>query len=54
VAPVMQRNIVALTDGQRQLSAPCEAFLVHFQQEMAEPQVAVAKKRASRKGPAKA
>lgn len=29
-APVMERNIVALTDGQRQLSAPCEAFLTHF------------------------
>jgi DNA-binding transcriptional LysR family regulator len=29
-APVMQRDIVALTDSQRELSGPCQAFLVHF------------------------
>ncbi|MES2413443.1 MAG: LysR substrate-binding domain-containing protein [Pseudomonadota bacterium] len=37
VAPVMQRNIVAITDSQRHLSAPCEAFLAHFQSEMGTP-----------------
>lgn len=42
VAPVMQRNIVAITDGQRKLSAPCEAFLAHFQSEMAAPVALVA------------
>jgi hypothetical protein len=26
----MQRDIVALTDSQRELSGPCQAFLVHF------------------------
>jgi DNA-binding transcriptional LysR family regulator len=29
-APVMQRDIVALTDSQRELTGPCEAFLAHF------------------------
>ncbi len=29
-APLMQRDIVALTDSQRELSGPCQAFLVHF------------------------
>ena len=29
-APVMLRDIVALTDSQRQLTGPCEAFLAHF------------------------
>lgn len=29
-APVMLRDIVALTDSQRPLSAACEAFLTHF------------------------
>ncbi len=33
-APVVERNIVALTDPQRQLSEPCEAFLAHFQNEV--------------------
>lgn len=34
VAPVMQRDIVAITDSQRELSASCKAFLAHFQCEM--------------------
>ena len=29
-APVMLRDIVALTDSQRELTGPCEAFLAHF------------------------
>ena len=29
-APVIQRDIVALTDSQRELTGPCEAFLAHF------------------------
>ena len=28
--PVMLRDIVALTDSQRELTGPCEAFLAHF------------------------
>lgn len=37
VAPVIERNIVAMTDSQRKLPAPCEAFLAHFQGEMVAP-----------------
>lgn len=37
IAPSMQRNIVSITDSQRKLSAPCEAFLAHFQSEMSIP-----------------
>ncbi len=33
-APVVERNIVALTAPQRRLSAPCEAFLAHFRDGM--------------------
>ena len=29
-APLMQRDIVALTDSQRELTGPCEAFSAHF------------------------
>ena len=55
VAPVMQRNIVAITDGQRQLSAPCEAFLAHFQSEMGAPlPVAVTPRKAARSSKPKA
>jgi len=55
VAPVMHRNIVAITDSQRQLSAPCEAFLAHFQSEMGKSlPVAVTPRRAGRSGKPKA
>ena len=39
-APAVERNIVALTAPQRRLSAPCEAFLAHFQASMATAQAA--------------
>ena len=51
VAPVMQRNIVAITVSQRQLSASCEAFLSHFQSEMGTPLLApVTPRKAARAG----
>lgn len=50
VAPVMQRNIVAITDSQRQLSAPCEAFLAHFQSEMGTSLVVTAVVRKASRG----
>jgi LysR family carnitine catabolism transcriptional activator len=50
VAPVMQRNIVAITDSQRQLSAPCEAFLAHFQSEMGSPMTGMAGARMAPRG----
>jgi LysR family carnitine catabolism transcriptional activator len=52
-APVMERNIVALTDGQRQLSAPCEAFLAHFKSEVTALAAAGPLKKAKKKTAAK-
>lgn len=52
-APVMERNIVTLTDGQRQLSAPCEAFLAHFKSEVTALAANSQPKKAKRKPSAK-
>jgi len=49
IAPVLERNIVALTAQGRALSAPCQNFLAHFQRGMAEQDAAMAKAEPSRK-----
>jgi LysR family carnitine catabolism transcriptional activator len=47
-APVVERNIVALTAPQRALSAPCEAFLAHFKSSMATAEVPAPKRKPAR------
>jgi len=52
-APVVERNIVALTAPQRRLSAPCEAFLAHFQNGMTAAEAPAAARKSPRKAAAK-
>lgn len=47
-APVIHRDIVALTAPQRRLTAPCEAFLAHFRAGMASPEAALPKLKSAR------